>query len=150
LPKEFLARLRWTPEQRRASGHVRDNSSLRADLAALSNAQMTRHGRLTTNLNEILQDSRASDADLRYDYAAASKPDVVANLRQIIDAGPGSDDRVAGRTSIDRGVGAYFHVVLYDHATKLRNTEKACFGGGEAVTLLTDSGTGIDVDARAE
>jgi hypothetical protein len=59
-----------TAQQYGASTNVSNNSSLRTNLAALANAQMTRHGCLTANLDKFLQDRRASDADLRHNHAA--------------------------------------------------------------------------------
>lgn len=111
---------------------------------------MTRRRRLTTDLNEIPKDRRAADADLRHDHAAVSNANVVGDLHQITDARSGSNNGIAGRSSVDCGIGANFHVVLHDDVPKLRDTEKARFGRGKAETFLTDSGPGIDIDPRAK
>src|SRR5690348_12409616 len=108
-------------------------------MAALANAQMACHCRLAADLDKILEDCRAGDADLRHDDAAASELNVVADLNQVIDARSGSDDGVAGRSAVDRGVGANLYIVLHDHTAKLRDTQEARLGCGKAEALLTDS-----------
>ena len=123
--------------------------ALGADLAALADAQMPRHRRLTADLYEVLEDRGARDAHLGHDDAAASEPDVVADLNQVIDACAGTDDGVARRSSVDGRIGTDLHIVLHDHPPKLRNAQEPGLRGGEAEPLLADPRARIDVDARS-
>src|SRR5579859_36370 len=150
LPEEFLARLCWAAQQHRTSGNIGDNAGLRADLAVLPDTEMTGHGSLTSDLNEILQHRRAGDANLCHDHAATTQPYIMTDLHEVIDARAGADHGIVGRTAIDRRVGSDFHVVFDDHPTELRDTEKAGLGRGETETLLTNPSARVDVDARAK
>lgn len=53
-------------------------------------------------------------------------------------------------SQIDRRVGIDFHVIFHDHTAKLRDTEKAGLGRGDAEALPTDPGARVAVDARAQ
>src|SRR3954452_23644004 len=85
LAEKLVPRLRGASEQHRAGGGVGNNSALGTDLAALTDAQMPRHRRLTADLHEVLEDRGPRDANLRHDDTAAPEPDIVADLDQIID-----------------------------------------------------------------
>src|SRR5476651_291730 len=56
----------------------------------------------------------------RHDRVGADT-DVVADLNLIVELDALLDDRVADRTTIDRGVGANFHIGSHAHAPKLRH-----------------------------
>jgi hypothetical protein len=132
LPKEVRPGLCWTSKQHRTGRSIRDNACLGADLAALTNVQMARHCRLATDLDKILNDRRTGNSHLRHNHTAASKANVMTYLDQVIDPRSGTDDGVAGRSSVDRGVGADLNVVLQDHASKLWNAQEPSLRGGEA------------------
>src|SRR5690349_9640843 len=100
---------------------------------------MTGHGRLATHLHEILQDRRTGNANLRHNHATAAELNIMADLHQVIDARAGTHDGVAGRSPVDRGVGADLHIIFHDHTAELWDTEEAGLRCGKAEAFLTDS-----------
>jgi hypothetical protein len=109
--------------------------------------QMSRHCSLATDLDEILEDRRPGYSDLRHDHTAAPELNIVANLHKIIDACPCTDDRITRRSSVDRAIGTYFHIVLDDDPPKLWDAQKAGLRGGKAEPFLANPCTGKDVNA---
>jgi hypothetical protein len=54
LSEEFLARLRWTRQQRCAGRNIGDDPGLYADLADLTNARMTSERRLAATIGRCM------------------------------------------------------------------------------------------------
>ena len=71
--------------------------------------------------DEILKRDTAGYAALGNDDAMSADHHVMGNLNEIIDFSALADHRVADATAIDRGAGAYFHVVLNNDSAELRN-----------------------------
>jgi hypothetical protein len=55
LSKKLLPRLGRASEQDSPCGHIRDNAGLGSDLCRASDAQVTGHACLATNLDKVLQ-----------------------------------------------------------------------------------------------
>jgi hypothetical protein len=147
LAEKLVPRLRRTSKQHRTGGGVGNDTTLGTDLAALADAQMPRHRRLTADLHEILENRRPRDADLRHNDTAASESHVVADLDQIIDPGSGADDGVVCRASVYGRIGTHFHIIFHDHPPELRDAQEPGLRGGEAEAFLTDPGSWINIDA---
>src|SRR5215469_16682334 len=111
---------------------------------------MSRHCSLTADLNEIVEDRRSRDSDLRDNDATTPQPDIVADLDQVIDAGAGANDGIPRRPSVNRGIRTNFNVVPQHDPPKLRDTQEAGFRNGEAEAFLANPCSGIHVNARAE
>lgn len=70
--------------------------------------------------------------------------DVVTDLNEVIDLGAFADDRVTRRASVDTGPGADLHIVLNDHAAKLRHFQMAHRAHSKSKTILAN------IDAAVE
>jgi hypothetical protein len=147
LTEEFLARLGGAAQQQRTRRRIGDDPCLRADLRALTDAQMSSHCSLAADLNEILQYCGTGDPNLCDDDAATSQTDIVSDLNQIIEPRAGTDDGVMRGSSVDGGIGANLHIVSDDDAAELRDTQKSRFGGGEAEAFLANPSAWVDVNA---
>ena len=85
LPEEFHSRLRGTAEQHCTGRYIGNHPRLCANLRALSDPQVPRHGSLPADLNEILKDRGARNPNLGDNDAAASQADIMADLDEIIE-----------------------------------------------------------------
>ena len=72
--------------------------------------------------------------------------DIVAYLDQVVDLGAFADDGVADGTTIDRGAGPYFDVVLNNDASNLRDLEVSFSPHHESEAVLTDLAARMDDD----
>jgi hypothetical protein len=69
----------------------------------------------------ISQQGAAGDARLTDHDAVLAEHDVVANLHQVVDFAAGADAGDAKGGSVDRAVGADFHVIFDNHDADLRD-----------------------------
>ncbi len=75
---------------------------------------------------------------------------IMADLHEIIDLGPLTDNRIAVGATINRRIGTNIHIILQDHTTNLRHLEMPLRPHGESKSVLSDSGAGMDDDAIAD
>jgi hypothetical protein len=74
----------------------------------------------------------------------------VSDLHEVIEAGAGTDYGIAGRSSVNRRIGADFDVVFENNAPKLGNGQKAILGGCKPKPFLPDPGTRVHINACSE
>ena len=86
LPEELLPRLGGAADHSSARGYVRHHARLCRNPGTLADVQVPGYARLPTDLHEVAEHRRASDADLRHDDAAAADTDVVRDLDEVIQA----------------------------------------------------------------
>ena len=74
----------------------------------------------------------------------------MADVDQIVDPTIGADFGVGAGAPVDGGVGADFAVVADHHSADLGNLYMTAGVRGEAESVLTDPGSGINIDPRPD
>src|SRR5215470_11316248 len=76
--------------------------------------------------------------------------DVVRDLHEVVDFCSPSDDRLAECRSIDRGIGADFHVIFDHDYAGLRNLDALIASAGIAEAITADHRAGVKNDPVAQ
>ena len=115
-PEELAVRAGGMAAERGAGRDVAEHGALGRDPGPVADHQMIGHAHVAGQ-DDVVPDARAArDADARHEQAAASDPDVVADVDEVVDLGARADHRVVHAPAVDAGVGADLDVVLDDAA----------------------------------
>ena len=105
---------------------------------------MIRDSDLTSHHHMVADGRTASEPTLPGDDAVPSNGDVVCNVHEIVDLRSFANDSVVTTTSVDRGAGADFHLVVNDDAAELRNFEMSFRVGEISEAILANPAAGVE------
>src|SRR5690349_182692 len=120
-PQELAVIARRIARHGRPQIDVPDHAALHGHARTLPDRDMVGQAGLPREKDLVLHVRATGDARLTGDEAACPDPTVVPYLHQVVDLGPGADDRVVHAAAVDSRVGADFHVVPDDAAAYLRD-----------------------------
>src|SRR6185437_2884042 len=106
-----------------AGGNVAEHAGLRRKPRSRADRVMARHADLPEQHAPVLHPHRSGNSNLRHDQTQTPDAHIVRNLYEIIDLGPGADDRVVDAATVDRRVRADLDVVFDDAAADVRNLD---------------------------
>jgi len=112
--------------------------------------QMAGEPTLSPNHDKIVEPSAPGYPDLTGENAASPENDVVPDLDQIINHRAWTDHGVGPRPPIDRGVGAYVHIIADHDSSELRDFDRTRWVGRETEPFLTDPHARVQHDSRSD
>src|SRR6476620_5275254 len=105
---------------------------------------------LPGDYNTIADARGTGDADLRHDQAQAADANVVADLNEIVNLGPGANDGVIEAAAIDGRVRADLDVLLDDAPPNVRNLVVDSVAEHVAKAIASQASAGLHHHARSE
>jgi hypothetical protein len=132
--------------------HVAHHTGFGGYLGARPNSNVIRKPDLSGEYDVITNGAATGKSYLRNHDAPFAKNDIVANLNLIIDAAPGSDNRIFQGAAVNRCVGPNLNIFFNHNTTELghfampaRNTIEY-----KAKSVLPDADAGMNNDIAAD
>src|SRR5258708_1471337 len=149
-PREFSERNGRSPHDFLAVGHVGEHGTLRRNLHAVTNGEVTGETRLSCHHYIVAEHGGAGNSDLRDEETVPTDTDVVADLHEVVDLRSFADHGLTERGTVDCGSRPHLDVVLNANDADLRDLVMQAAKRGEAVAVRADDGAAVDDAAPAD